>query len=472
MSNIIDYKDIARMRATAENRLEDTSKIERKEQLKKLSEDKVKRWPNTLDAMRLKKERFVKEREDEEEAKRQEIDRQEAEIRNTKRLESIERANMLIYNQTDKMKNLKSQLQYADVLHTRKSQIEVKIKASEFEKVDSIKHHEAILKEVERLDNIENDKIRHREGLVKAISKTREDQLTDVRARRSAIEEANYKAGIAMKEKAQRLVEDMQQADIDHQKYIDTTNASMVVANSKIKAERARIKEAEDKAMADREAEVEDIDNRKKALKALEKRRFEKSQETRQRMIDAAVEQLTKKGNKEAAIMQKQADEIRDRENKTIADKAARLEKQKQDIFLSREEQMKSRDDMLRAMHEEEANMIKRWKEQNEFEIQKEKDKVARAHKLVADIKSIQYSEGQYQQKKRVDDKLAQIERDRLLMAKIGSDDQKFGEICKSKIEEYSREGKTTYTIHRAMESVQMELVPAKLIKVDRKKKE
>ena len=76
MSNIIDARELNRMRATIENRLEDTSKLERKEQLKKLSEEKMNKWPNTLEAMRIKKERFAKDREDEDEARRQAIDRQ------------------------------------------------------------------------------------------------------------------------------------------------------------------------------------------------------------------------------------------------------------------------------------------------------------------------------------------------------------------------------------------------------------
>lgn len=54
----------------------DFSKTEKRNHLKKLSEDKLKNWPNTLEALRIKKESFTKDREDEAEAKRQEIDRE------------------------------------------------------------------------------------------------------------------------------------------------------------------------------------------------------------------------------------------------------------------------------------------------------------------------------------------------------------------------------------------------------------
>ncbi len=44
-----------------------------------------------------------------EELRRQKIDREEAELQKRLRIESIRRANTILYEQTDKMKNLRSQ---------------------------------------------------------------------------------------------------------------------------------------------------------------------------------------------------------------------------------------------------------------------------------------------------------------------------------------------------------------------------
>jgi hypothetical protein len=52
------------------------TRLDRKEQLKKLSEDRIQHWPNTLDANRTKKESFMKDREAKDELRRQEIDKQ------------------------------------------------------------------------------------------------------------------------------------------------------------------------------------------------------------------------------------------------------------------------------------------------------------------------------------------------------------------------------------------------------------
>lgn len=50
--------------------------LEKKKRLKALSDEKVKNWPNTLEALRKKKESFLKDRAALEELKRQEIDKQ------------------------------------------------------------------------------------------------------------------------------------------------------------------------------------------------------------------------------------------------------------------------------------------------------------------------------------------------------------------------------------------------------------
>jgi len=55
---------------------DERSRLARREELKKLSEDKKSKWPNTLEAVRKKKESFLKDKEEREELRRQEIDRQ------------------------------------------------------------------------------------------------------------------------------------------------------------------------------------------------------------------------------------------------------------------------------------------------------------------------------------------------------------------------------------------------------------
>lgn len=84
------------------------------------SEQRTTQWPNTLEAMRKKKDRWKKDKEEREEEARRKIDEEEAQLQREARTKQIERANRLLYEQTDRMKTLRSKQLLADVVHVRR----------------------------------------------------------------------------------------------------------------------------------------------------------------------------------------------------------------------------------------------------------------------------------------------------------------------------------------------------------------
>lgn len=77
MARVISIAELERIRASiAPVSNVETLRIERKEELRRISADRVQHWPNTLEANRNKKESFTKDREAQDEIKRQEIDKQ------------------------------------------------------------------------------------------------------------------------------------------------------------------------------------------------------------------------------------------------------------------------------------------------------------------------------------------------------------------------------------------------------------
>jgi len=432
------------------------SKQRKREMLKKLSEEKKEKWPNTLEALRLKKESFLAEKAQREEEVRQEIDRQEAELRRTTRLELIKRANDLMYDQTDKMKGLKSQKAYADVVYDRAKQVEEKKVAKEAERVWGLQFHEQILKRVADGDAEETKKIEKRHAMVKVLAVARKEQVDDVLARRAAEAAEAYAIGQAIKVQAKKQIEDDIIAQEAKQKRIAESNASMVLANERQKVVREEIRQKEVQAALERDAEKEVIEGRKIALKALEKRRFEKAQETRQKIIDAAVRQLAAKSNADAVLMEKQADEIKEKQDKAFADKEAKIKKQREDIDRSRQEMIKSKEEIADQRYDEEERMVKLWNAANQAEIEKERQKEISAREKVVRLKSINYSDAVKAQKKKVEERIIQIEQDKLLKDIGSQDDDKFAEICKAEIMRYASQGKPVYTLMRALESTEV----------------
>jgi len=84
--------------------------------LKHLSTQRTEKWPNTLEAMRRKKENWKKDKEEREELERLKIDEEESRLQKEYRTKQIERANRLLYEQTDRMKTLRSKELLTDVL--------------------------------------------------------------------------------------------------------------------------------------------------------------------------------------------------------------------------------------------------------------------------------------------------------------------------------------------------------------------
>jgi hypothetical protein len=72
--HILSSSELARMRASVLPPTENNDRDMKRAHLKKLSNDKMKNWPNTLEALRIKKQSFLKEREEANENKRREID--------------------------------------------------------------------------------------------------------------------------------------------------------------------------------------------------------------------------------------------------------------------------------------------------------------------------------------------------------------------------------------------------------------
>jgi hypothetical protein len=76
MQVVMTRAELARIKQSIAPLQEDHSRVERKKELKTKSEERLKHWPNTLEALRLKKESFMKDREGDAEAERQEVDRE------------------------------------------------------------------------------------------------------------------------------------------------------------------------------------------------------------------------------------------------------------------------------------------------------------------------------------------------------------------------------------------------------------
>ena len=469
----LTQNDIARMRMSLNADSGDVMKRKaKKELLRQRSQEKMKSWPNTLDALRKKKERFVIEREEREEKERQEVDRLEAEHNRKARLATLDRANDMLFRQSDKMKMLKSQLAYSDALHTRKFQIQDKVEAAQKIKLEDERFHKIKMEKVRQDEEQEKAKDARRKQVIEEVKISRKEQLDDVYARRQAEADEAHAIGEAMRKQAKEQLQEEIKREEDRQIYIAKANADLVVANEKFKAIKAQVKQREADEMAQREGEVAEIEARKQARKDLAKRRFDAKQMTRQKIIDKAVELLAAKQNSEDSIQQKQAAEARAKTDAADAAKEAKRAKLWEEIVKSRSEMTERKLQQYYKDVENEKEMSKNWRQLTVDAEAKDLDKQRLAHEECLKIKQIQKAEAIAKARKKVADKLADREESRIRMGGGDAMEKKFGDTTREYIRQYAAEGKPIYPLLRALEIQQPPLLPALTKKVGPRKRE
>jgi hypothetical protein len=366
------------------------------------------------------------------------------------------------------MKLLRSQQLYADVIYGRFKQMDDKKAIIEQEKEVAVRHHEEVLRQVREGEAKEEQKLAKQRQQIEEVKMSRKAQREEVRHAREEIQRKNNEEGRRLRREAQeRLEEDVRDLQ-QKQKNIIEGNFRTAKANAELKRVREEALEQERQAALAREAESDQIEYRKTMLKELEKHRFNRAQVNRQMMIDRAVEELSKRTSTQETILAKQIQDQKDREERKLDEKQRKAQEMKKILAMSRSEQISMRNKQQRKEQEEAEAMLTGWRIDNETSMQHDKDKVQAARMETIRIKKEQYDVGKEIARKKAENKLIEIEQERFLNSMDNLDDKRFIELCKAEIERNVQLGKPIYTLLRALEYEQPQLLAAKM---DRKVK-
>jgi hypothetical protein len=85
--------------------------------LQNTSKDRTKRWPNTLDAVRIRREEDRIRRLEDEEIERRRVDAEEADYQDNLRNTQIAKTNNQMFQNQDQVKAMRSKMMMCDVAH-------------------------------------------------------------------------------------------------------------------------------------------------------------------------------------------------------------------------------------------------------------------------------------------------------------------------------------------------------------------
>jgi len=312
-----------------------------RQRLHELSNARKAQWPNTIEALRERKDRARQEKFDAEEKLRLEIDREEEGLQAEKRRLAIERANKMLYDSTDRVKSLHSKLMLADVMEERERQIEMKrrlrMREVESEERLYLKQQDAI-RRMDAEEDLRDEEVYNKRA---EVAQVRAEQITEQKTAQAEKLDEMRREGEMMKAMAQADAEAemrQRQEEIEKEK---RTRAEVVEANSyllKKRAEDNALMEAEEARMLEYALQKEkDLLERRDR----EEKRFRERQAWRQQLIDRQIAKLTDVNAADNARLENQAQEV---QAKAQAAREKLDEQRKNELLvmhMSRQQQMR-----------------------------------------------------------------------------------------------------------------------------------
>ena len=365
-TTVLGVSDLDRMRADAARSIHETTVNEwesTRKELSKKSSARAAKWGNTIAAQRRKKEQAKKDRLEKIEMGRRELDKQEAEIQAMQRKDAIERAQRMLYEDSDKVKTFSSGMLLSDVLEERQAQIELAQKKRQIEAAEDEEWFELQQKQWVEHDAAEESKAQKVLDKVSQVSKMRADQLVTTKANIIARREAEIQEGKAINARAQEELERQKQKIIEQK--ISQKKAQRETAHMNKLLQQRRERERD--AIELEERKIEAYARKKEALAQERKDRaeekFNEELAVRQKMIDAANAHLAALKNSEDVTLAAQVLAREQADGEREAAKAAFRAREMEACDVSRREQMRIKREASVRKKDEDKELAQQWSE-------------------------------------------------------------------------------------------------------------
>lgn len=410
--------------------------------LHKKSQARAKTWSNTLEGSRRKKAEEKKRKMELEELDRQKVDAEEAKIQLDQRKATIDRANKLLYDESDRMKSFHSRMMLCDVLAEREAQVGLKGELKKLEHVREDRFLEMEKQNYRKMLEREMKEKETKEELSRLAARAQKEQLAEYKEKKFREVEDQMLEGELLRRKAIEDLESERKAERKRRGMAVQALAETQKANEYLK----QIK-AEDVLRMQREEEkISEYAQRKEKLLELRKQKedmvFQQKQAARNAMIEAQAKRLSQMQNDEDARIEKQvADKEASDETKRL-NKQAQMQRWQQDIMKSRAAQIaRKQNDREREKREdaETAQFLSEWckvldhQEQEEISLKNKANRKLKAeHQKMVEVKRNLQDE-----EKRTDGEVA-------LRAKraMEADTIEFHGYAENCIRDYATEGK------------------------------
>lgn len=418
------------------------SQAERAATLHAKSQARAKSWSNTLEGSRRKKAEEKKKRLEMEELERQRVDAEEAKIQLDQRRATIDRANKLLHDESDRMKSFHSKMMLCDVLAEREAQVGLKGELKKLEHIREDRFLEMEKQNYRKMLEREMKEKETKEELSRIAARAQKEQLSEFKEKRFREIEDGMLEGELLRKKALEDLHGERDAERARRDQAVKAMQETMQANEYLK----QIKAADSLRQEREEEKIQEYAARKERMLQLRKKKeeevFQQKQQARNAMIDAQSKRLAQLQDNEGERVERQV------QAKEAADQKKRQEKQElqrrweADIMQSRAAQLeRKRAQREREKHEdvETAKFLGEWckvldkQEQEEVDLKNEANrKLAQEHKKQVEI----------QRRRREDEKTQEAGIALHAKKALEADTMEFHSYAEKCIRNYSEEGK------------------------------
>jgi len=284
---------------------------QRRELLKEICHERVSKWKNTLAAQHASRLEWKARKKEEKERRWLEIDREEAEIQEKIRLDTIERAKTLLNEQRERVRFLRSQQMYQEVLETRKHQIEqIRQKKAEMEKIEAQLHQQAISK-AKKEEEQEQEVIKLRNMQAKELSRKMKASMEKLKEEKRERKEKQKNIEAEEIRKFEKEDSEMRlQAQSDKVKALNEAKLDFIkIKQTRIDEQEAGLKKEEEENQR-REREVTKMIETKQSRILLERKHFETAEANKKLFYHKASQMLEQRLAAEKERLEKEVLEI------------------------------------------------------------------------------------------------------------------------------------------------------------------
>ncbi|KAL7463512.1 hypothetical protein ACHAXS_003874 [Conticribra weissflogii] len=417
----------------------------KREQLKRLSDSRVAGWSDTLSAKRKAKLSWKAEKERQEEERRRAQDAEEAKLLEQLRNQTIQRAETMLMERTEKVRHFRSQQMLTDALTTRNEQVKERKALKQKENEDEKIWHLTVVKNIQDANQkaaVEEEERKRNRNLIAA----------DLRRQMNEQNEQRRLQNLQKREEEQLVMknaklEDLEKAKAEERDKMERRNNArkeMLMNEALMKSvheERLMKERAETKKCEDEAARRTRIDE---ARNALEKRHFEDKQKMRKLLSDEASKELKKKAMKEFEVFER--DQKMRQQKEKEQNEADRLKREAHKLAV--EECRRNQIQYKQQREEVEKKMgmlyIEGRNRENKLQFEFERQKEAAKRQRNAEVMKAQLQQCNDNELKRRLEKAEKIKEEQEVIDKLKSEDDLFNEFVAKEVEKFKIQGKMT----------------------------